>query len=78
MIEYTLFICRGVALYRIPTRQGAAGYRSGEWLVADKLWEGRLRLLARGAAAEMRLESPGRCAVWSASEWAAVLCQTRQ
>lgn len=48
-----------VSLYKIPPRPAAGGHRSGEWLVADRIFEGRLRAVARGAAVNVRLEEPG-------------------
>jgi hypothetical protein len=33
-----------------------AGHRSGEWRVADKIFDGRLRVIARGDLLEIRVE----------------------
>lgn len=55
-MEHTLYICRSVKMYQIPPRAGAAGWRSGDWRVNDMIFEGRLRVLARGAYVEIRLE----------------------
>ena len=58
VVEQTLHIAREVSLYRIPPRHAAHGYRSGEWLVSDKLFSGRLRVVAVGETAEIRIEDP--------------------
>jgi len=56
VIEQTLFIATDVRVYRIPPRPAAGGYKSGEWRVGDEIFLGRLRLLAIGDEAEVRLE----------------------
>lgn len=61
-VEQTLHICREVHVYRIPPRSGADGYRSGEWKVADKIFSGRLRVVARGELCEVKIEDPSRYA----------------
>lgn len=61
-IEQTLFIAREANVYKIPPRPGAGGHRSGEWKVADKLFTGRLRLVAKGDLCEVRLEDINRYA----------------
>lgn len=58
-VEHTLFICREVNIYRIPPRQ-SAGHKSGEWKVADKVFSGRLRMVARGDVCEVRLEDSAK------------------
>lgn len=55
-IEHTLFVCRQVNLYRVPPKATAGGHKSGEWKVADKIFTGRLKVTAKGEAAEVRLE----------------------
>eukprot|EP00887_Chlorella_sp_A99_P000360 scaffold13.g360.t1 len=55
-LEQSLFFCREVDVFRIPARQGAAGHRSGEWRVANRLATCRLKVVARGEAMEVRLE----------------------
>lgn len=55
-IERTLHINREVKLYRIPPRPASTGHISGNWRVADQIFAGRLRVLARGSDAEVRLE----------------------
>ncbi len=57
-VEQTLYICRQVKVYRIPPLSTAGGHRSGEWRVADQIFEGRLRVLGRGACIDIRLEDP--------------------
>lgn len=59
-IEHTLFVCRQVNLYRVPPKATAGGHKSGEWKVADKIFTGRLKVTAKGDAAEVRLEDSER------------------
>ena len=59
-VEHTLFVCRQVNLYRVPPKATAGGHKSGEWKVADKIFTGRLKVTARGDAAEVRLEDSDR------------------
>lgn len=46
-LEYTLFMCREVRVYKVPPMM-SGGVRSGEWKVADEIWKGRLRVIATG------------------------------
>eukprot|EP00891_Asterochloris_glomerata_P006592 jgi/Astpho2/6592/Aster-04961 len=55
-IEHTLFISREVSVFKIPSRVGAGGHKSAEWLVADKIFTGRLRAIAKGESCEIRME----------------------
>ncbi len=59
-IEQTLFIAREATVYRIPPRPAAGGHRSGDWKVADKIFTGRLRVIAKGDLCEVRLEDINR------------------
>lgn len=59
-VEQTLFICREANVFRIPPRAGAGGYRSGDWKIADKIFTGRVRVIAKGELCEVRLEEAGR------------------
>jgi hypothetical protein len=45
-----------VQVYKIPARAAAGGHKSGDWLVADKLADCRLRVLGRADLVECRLE----------------------
>lgn len=45
-------------VFKIPPRGGAGGWRSGEWRLGDKIFSGRCRVVATGAALEVRLEDP--------------------
>lgn len=56
-IESTLFIARETHLYRVPPRR-AEGYRSGTWLVGDRIFTGRLHLVAIGSLLQVRVEDP--------------------
>lgn len=56
VIEQTLYQLRAVKAYRIPPRPAAGGHRSGEWRVDDQIFSGRLRVVARGEAVQLRLE----------------------
>lgn len=55
-LEQTLFLCREVDVYKIPPRHGAAGHRSGDWCVADRLATVRLKVVAQDDKLEVRLE----------------------
>ena len=57
MAEETLFAARETQLFRIPPRAGR-GHLSGEWRLADRIFEPRVRVVARGEALEVRLEDP--------------------
>ena len=59
-IEQTLFVAKEVNVYKIPPRQGAGGHRSGDWMVADKIFTGRLRVVSIGELCELRLEDRSR------------------
>eukprot|EP00198_Chlamydomonas_reinhardtii_P011483 XP_001700820.1 predicted protein [Chlamydomonas reinhardtii] len=59
-IEQTLHVARSISVYRIPPRPGAQGWRSGDWLVSDKLFQGRLRIVAKGELCEIRMEDVNR------------------
>ncbi|EFN52506.1 hypothetical protein CHLNCDRAFT_10071, partial [Chlorella variabilis] len=56
--EHVLFVHRELDVFRIPPRTGAGGWRSGEWRVADKIFTGRVRVVAVGEKLEVRLEDP--------------------
>ena len=60
--EQTLYVCRdGVKVFSIPAVRGADGrVLSAEWRVDACCFAGRLRLLARGDHAEIRLEDANR------------------
>jgi hypothetical protein len=60
VIEQTLFLAREVQVYKIPPRSTSGGHKSGEWMVADKIFTGRLRVISIGELCEVRLEEPGR------------------
>lgn len=53
--EQTLLVVREVSVYKIPPR-GTVGYKCAEWLQSDKIWSGRLRILALKDKCEIRLE----------------------
>ncbi|GMH45988.1 hypothetical protein BSKO_13952 [Bryopsis sp. KO-2023] len=56
IVEQTLHICREVHIFKIPPRPAAGGFRSGEWRIADKIFTGRLRMVAVGETCELRIE----------------------
>ncbi len=64
-IEQTLFLAKEVQVYTIPPRPSSGGHKSGEWKVADRIFEGRLRVLSIGERCELRLEDPGRWISWT-------------
>jgi len=58
-LEQTLIVCREAALYKIAPRT-SGGHRSGDWLVSDRIFAGRVRVIAKGQLAEVRIEDPNR------------------
>ncbi|EIE20896.1 NECAP endocytosis associated 2, isoform CRA_b, partial [Coccomyxa subellipsoidea C-169] len=58
-IEQTLFVAKEVQVYRVPPRPSSGGHKSGDWKVADRIFQGRLRVLSIGEKCELRLEEPG-------------------
>lgn len=56
--EHTLLVVREVSVYKIPPRSTSGGYKCGEWLQSDKIWNGRLRVVSCKARCEIRLEDP--------------------
>eukprot|EP00271_Cylindrocystis_brebissonii_P003404 TRINITY_DN14334_c0_g1_i1.p1 TRINITY_DN14334_c0_g1~~TRINITY_DN14334_c0_g1_i1.p1 ORF type:complete len:289 (+),score=55.67 TRINITY_DN14334_c0_g1_i1:521-1387(+) len=54
--EHTLLMVREVNVYKIPLRASSGGYKCAEWLVSDKIWSGRLRVVSQGEKCEIRLE----------------------
>ncbi|GAQ89534.1 hypothetical protein KFL_005330090 [Klebsormidium nitens] len=55
-LEQTLLVVREVHVYKIPPRQGSGGYKCAEWLVSDRIWSGRMRVISHGHKCEIRLE----------------------
>jgi hypothetical protein len=55
-LEQTLLVVREVSVFKIPPRQGSGGYKCAEWLVSDKIWTGRMRVVSQGQKCEIRLE----------------------
>ena len=68
--EQTLYVCRdGVKVFSIPAVRGADGrVLSAEWRVDACCFTGRLRLLARGDHAEIRLEDANRYEAFTEEE----------
>ncbi len=62
-VEQTLIICWEAVLYKIPPR-ASGGHKSGDWLVSDKIFSGRVRVIAKGETAEVRIEDPSRRGGW--------------
>lgn len=56
--EHTLLVVREVFIYKIPPRSTSGGYKCGEWLLSDKIWSGRLRVVSCKDRCEIRLEDP--------------------
>lgn len=55
-VEQTLFVYKEVELFKIPPRPAAGGHRSGDWLVADKIFTARCKVIAKGECLEVLLE----------------------
>lgn len=76
-VEQTLIVCREAALYKISPRS-SGGHKSGDWLVTDKIFSGRVRVIAKGELAEVRIEDPNWYAAAHISEgWEATRHQSR-
>lgn len=58
-LEHTLLIVREVHVYKIPARSTSGGYKCAEWLVSDRIWSGRLRVVSLKDRCEIRLEEVG-------------------
>ena len=56
-VEYTLMITSGVSLYMPIPQRGPTGHASGTWRVADRIFEGRVRIMAKGELATVRFEN---------------------
>lgn len=56
VVEQTLTIIANVSVYKVPPKSTARGFKCGEWKVSDKIWDGRLRVMAIGKRCEIRLE----------------------
>ncbi|GBG79766.1 hypothetical protein CBR_g30030 [Chara braunii] len=54
--EHTLLVVREVNAFKIPPRSSSGGYKCAEWLVSDKIWTGRLRVVSAKEKCEIRLE----------------------
>lgn len=56
------------AVYRVPPRTSAAGYKAAEWDVEQFLWKGRLRVVEVGSRCDIKLEvrlcHDGELGVW--------------
>ena len=59
-LEQTLFVWREADVFKVAPRQGAGGFRSGDWRVADKIFSARVRVISTGEELEVRLEDPTR------------------
>lgn len=66
-MEQVLFVHKEIDVFKIPPRVGASGWRSGEWRLADKIFTGRVRVVATGEALEVRLEDPATW-VWQLAD----------
>jgi len=66
VIEHTLLLVREVHVYQIPPRSSSSGYKCAEWLVKDRIWSGRLRIVSVGDICEIRLEDPNSSELFAA------------
>lgn len=58
-VEQTLWVGRGVSFFKIPPRaSAAAGHKSGDWQLTDKIFSGRVRVMSKGSVCEIRIEDP--------------------
>lgn len=54
--ESVLLVIKECMVYRIPPRATSRGYRASDWDVNQFLWEGRLRIIAKGDDLFINLE----------------------
>uniref|UniRef100_A0A336N267 CSON005029 protein n=1 Tax=Culicoides sonorensis TaxID=179676 RepID=A0A336N267_CULSO len=54
--ESVLLIKQEVFVYKIPPRTTNRGYRAADWNLNEPAWSGRLRMVARDTALEVKLE----------------------
>eukprot|EP00775_Hariotina_reticulata_P012681 gene12681-12810_t len=61
--QLAAYLCNPLAIsqllqgiYRIPPRPAAGGHRSGEWRIADEIFTGRLRVVAKQEQLDIRIE----------------------
>lgn len=45
-----------MAVYQVPPRTSASGYKASDWNVESFVWKGRLRVIEIGPRCELRLE----------------------
>ena len=55
-LQQTLLVVREVSVYKIPPRSSSGGHKCAEWLQSDRIWTGRLRVVALRDLCEIRLE----------------------
>jgi len=57
--ERTLLIKNESFVYKIPPQTKAVGWKANEWNLDKPDWKGKLRLISKGKAAEIKLEEFG-------------------
>lgn len=54
--ESVLIIKPEVFIYKIPPRASNRGYRAADWNLGEPTWTGRMRLVSKGTAVNLKLE----------------------
>ncbi|XP_053948725.1 NECAP-like protein CG9132 isoform X1 [Anastrepha ludens] len=54
--ESVLIVKPEVFIYKIPPRASNRGYRAADWNLGEPTWTGRMRLVAKGTACNLKLE----------------------
>ncbi|XP_037938488.1 NECAP-like protein CG9132 [Teleopsis dalmanni] len=54
--ESVLIVKPEVFIYKIPPRANVRGYRAADWNLGEPTWTGRMRLVAKGTACNLKLE----------------------
>lgn len=54
--ESVLIVKPEVFIYKIPPRASNRGYRAADWNLGEPTWTGRMRLVSKGTAVNLKLE----------------------
>uniref|UniRef100_A0A034W5F3 NECAP-like protein CG9132 n=1 Tax=Bactrocera dorsalis TaxID=27457 RepID=A0A034W5F3_BACDO len=63
--ESVLIVKPEVFIYKIPPRASNRGYRAADWNLGEPTWTGRMRLVAKGTACNLKLEDKNTGALFA-------------
>ncbi|XP_017483170.1 PREDICTED: NECAP-like protein CG9132 isoform X1 [Rhagoletis zephyria] len=63
--ESVLIVKPEVFIYKIPPRASNRGYRAADWNLGEPTWTGRMRLVAKGTACNLKLEDKATGALFA-------------